>query len=1126
MAKRQSKSRYKLLKQIGAGDFAKVFSAEDTKLGRKVAVKQLHAHFLDDQARLARYWQESQLLVELEHPNIMTIYDIVKSRGSLVLELMQGSLKQVYANKPMPIPDVRETILQAARGLDCLHNRGIIHGDIKPGNLMLSRQNVVKLGDFGLARRVTDDEGSLLKGTTKYMAPELVSEEFGEVGPPSDLYSLGFTALELMVGPEFNSLFPDLVAFGRDPQMAWMMWHCSADRRFPPIQSILKGVPDDLAKVVEKLTAKNQKDRYASAKEVIADLTGGAKDVGVSLQEDEAAAAEAARKHKKKRRIQAAVACVTSLLLCAAIFYFTKEKPAPPVVQAPPPVRGIVQNVLPRDQKFVIDLGADFKEYTLQSDDTIQLNRKDRQLRDLQLGDRVVVNTIIDGDAKRHREVVAFRPEKHSGVIIRIDSENGKMVFSVAEGDDAGQEFSLLVTDETTINLNQQSKSGEQLFGLIDLQPEDRVTVDLSDDVDGMLAVKIDAYRQLELKGVIRKLDPRRGTITIAAETEGDEQLVELPLDLKTVFTLNDVTSIDDRLLTANDIKIGDRVTVQHDVKISKLDAYRAFEDVGRIISIDYGANQFVLDSDAAATPLTYRINDKSQILLGEEIATLTELRVGDSVQLVHESPDDSAPTLLSMNVTRPSDPKKWAILVANQNFTSSTVPPVKTAIADVQAIKDRLVKRFGVPEEQVTVFEDEGRARLESEIPGLIRRVPASGELFVYVATRGYNWAGRNAYLAPKQFVPDETEETGLGLDWLIDTLDAAPTSKKLLVLDCCQASQRSSGKSVSASAAEMLELVRDKKRGGYPRSTYVFASCQSAQQPIESSSSEGVSLFASRWAQAFSGEADLERDNAVEITELTKFVSAGFGQSSTSNDGTKSQTPLLFLPDDRPPRLSDAAQAAIIDLLSLFGQRNLDATEIMADADQANSLANGEPEAMLSCGILLTKVGKIPEALEILEKIRLANAEVLLAHQAVIWIHFYKEHYDLGTTKLLGMLRQIPKPEKRGETYTETQLKKFEWAGRLRELAGGAEWSQRVPPASELEMCDRVVLQRGELPLERYNAGRAHTKKLLDEFAEALKEDPNSNADLERQKIQAYVPKIASPESIEEIRQMLEEK
>ena len=79
MAKEKSKTRYKIREQVGAGDFAKVYAAEDTKLGRSVAVKQLHSQFINDEEKLERYWREAQLLVDLEHPNIMTIYDVVKS---------------------------------------------------------------------------------------------------------------------------------------------------------------------------------------------------------------------------------------------------------------------------------------------------------------------------------------------------------------------------------------------------------------------------------------------------------------------------------------------------------------------------------------------------------------------------------------------------------------------------------------------------------------------------------------------------------------------------------------------------------------------------------------------------------------------------------------------------------------------------------------------------------------------------------------------------------------------------------------------------------------------------------------------------------------------------------------
>ena len=155
--------------------------------------------------------------------------------------------------------------------LHFLHGNGVIHGDVKPSNILVGVQNRVKLGDFGLARRASNEAGSLLKGTTKYMAPELVSDQFGAVGPASDLYSLGFSAYELMCGAQFESLFPGLSALGRDKQIAWLMWQSAPDRVLPPIERVLEGVPPDLARVVQKMIVKDQARRYQSAQEVLAD---------------------------------------------------------------------------------------------------------------------------------------------------------------------------------------------------------------------------------------------------------------------------------------------------------------------------------------------------------------------------------------------------------------------------------------------------------------------------------------------------------------------------------------------------------------------------------------------------------------------------------------------------------------------------------------------------------------------------------------------------------------------------------------------------------------------------------------------------------------------------------------
>lgn len=1116
MAKAQG-SRYKVIERVGSGEFARVYSADDTKLGRKVAIKQLRSQYLEDEEKLDRYWDEAKLLVELEHPNIVTIYDVVKRKGCLVLELMKGSLKQVYGDKPMPVSDVRETIIEAARGLECLHKAGIIHGDIKPANMMLSRQNVVKLGDFGLARRASDAEGSLVKGTTKYMAPELVSEEFGDVGPQSDLYSLGFSALELLVGPDFDSLFPDLIAFGRDPQMAWMMWHCSKDRRFPPIQSTLAGVPDDLAHVLNKLTEKDQSKRYQSAREVILDLKSGAKPVGESITEEEARQAELARKKKQKQRIIAAVCCMMSLVATGLILWLTREKPAPVVKQPPPPFRGTLRNVLDRDDKFVVDPGSgDFREYQLFPGDKVILNRKERQLRDLQLGDLIEVRTTLEGELQeiKRREVLAFRPEQHSGRVSEVDLEKGTIKIQVREGEEDGQQFDLKVLETTEISLNEYSGEEDQPLTLQSLAAEDQVEVKLSDDTSGMVALKIDATRTMGFSGVIRKLSPKNGTITIADNSSGAEQLIELMLSPECRFQLNDVSSIDDRLLNVTDIKVGDRVDVKHDVKITSIEAYRPFEDIGRIQTVEYDLNQFTLKSQSATGSKTYRIDNKTQILLGNEPVEIDALRMNDDAQLVHDMPDAEIPTILSLNVTRPIVRNRWAILIANETFDSPEIDNLPSTISNLESLRSNLSNRFGVPESQIKVFEDEARVRLEQELPRIISRLSSSSELYIYVAGRGFAEPGKNAYLGTRNVDPEELATTALPLDWLIDLLDNSKAAKKVLLLDC-DASQ-TTGDAVASTSKGLVELLQSVRRGGYPRFTYVLANASENQNFNASTEFPGRSIFGQAVIEAFEGKADKERDTKIEITELTKYITAR--TEDIASNQNLNQLPLLFVPDARPPRLSDKDQKDIIELLSDISDPKL-TDEVVGRALQISRQTKGQPEPILAAGFALMKRGRIPDALTMLEENRLKNKSSLLSHQAVIWIHFYKRDYKTGAAKLADMIQAIPVPEDNGE-LAEYELAKLQWAGRLRALAGNsASWNQRVPDEATLQRCDDLVARFGQTAIDRFNTGRTAVRAIVKRFDAEVEEDPNSKAALDRKKINSYLPQIHSVESVQEI-------
>ena len=272
VAPSEPQERYQLLEKIASGSYATVYRGRDLQQGREVAIKQIHEQFLTDPAQLDRYWPDAQLLASFQHPNIVTIYDIVRERGWLIMELMQGDLSKIAGRKQMPLESLKTTLAHCLRALKFLHSHGIIHGDIKPSNMMIDCRKRVKISDFGLARRVNNEHGSLIKGTTNYMAPEVVSDQFGEEGPASDLYSLGFAAFELMCGEHFEELFPGIEAFGRDRQMAWMMWHTAPDRRLPEISRVLADVPEDLARTIQKLIAKPQSQRYKSADEAISDL--------------------------------------------------------------------------------------------------------------------------------------------------------------------------------------------------------------------------------------------------------------------------------------------------------------------------------------------------------------------------------------------------------------------------------------------------------------------------------------------------------------------------------------------------------------------------------------------------------------------------------------------------------------------------------------------------------------------------------------------------------------------------------------------------------------------------------------------------------------------------------------
>ena len=199
--------RYRLERRLGVGGMATVQLAFDTRLERYVAVKLLAEHLAEDASFVSRFRREALAAARLVHPNIVQVFDFGSDRHSsrqfIVMEFVDGhSCAELLRDKgPMSPRDAVEILCQACRGLDYAHRNGVVHRDVKPGNLMVNTDGVVKLADFGIAKAAEQSDitkvGSVL-GTAAYLSPEQARGE--PAGPASDLYALGVVSYQLMAG--------------------------------------------------------------------------------------------------------------------------------------------------------------------------------------------------------------------------------------------------------------------------------------------------------------------------------------------------------------------------------------------------------------------------------------------------------------------------------------------------------------------------------------------------------------------------------------------------------------------------------------------------------------------------------------------------------------------------------------------------------------------------------------------------------------------------------------------------------------------------------------------------------------------------------------------------------------
>lgn len=248
---------YTILRRVGSGGMAVVYEAEDQQLARKVALKMLHAGLQDDSDLLMRFQREGEVVSQLVHPHIVPVYEFAHHAGQpymVMLYIPGHTLKWHLRKRVLPLADITRIGSAIAHALTFAHARGVLHRDVKPGNVLIDDDGVPYLTDFGLARVLAQGESSLsagmIVGTPHYLSPEQASGEYA-VGPATDTYSLGVMLYEMVVGQ---------VPFSSETPHAIIYDHIYTEPPYPT--DVNAEIPTAVADVLMKALAKDPAERY------------------------------------------------------------------------------------------------------------------------------------------------------------------------------------------------------------------------------------------------------------------------------------------------------------------------------------------------------------------------------------------------------------------------------------------------------------------------------------------------------------------------------------------------------------------------------------------------------------------------------------------------------------------------------------------------------------------------------------------------------------------------------------------------------------------------------------------------------------------------------------------------
>src|SRR5438445_636117 len=262
---KQQIGRYEILQEIGRGAMGVVFKGRDPLIGRAVAVKTITSAVAESADLLERFYREARAARGLQHPNLVTIYELAESGGApfIAMEYLEGeSLEKIIARKPaLPLATKLGYVIQTCRALDYANRRGLIHRDVKPANIVVTRDGMVKVVDFGIARlgHTSNTQTGMLLGTLAYMSPEQVR------GLPADarcdIWAMGVVLYELITYQR---------PFTGENHAALLL--SVLQNEAPPIRQVVPECPVALERVISKSLRKDEKERYASMEALLKDV--------------------------------------------------------------------------------------------------------------------------------------------------------------------------------------------------------------------------------------------------------------------------------------------------------------------------------------------------------------------------------------------------------------------------------------------------------------------------------------------------------------------------------------------------------------------------------------------------------------------------------------------------------------------------------------------------------------------------------------------------------------------------------------------------------------------------------------------------------------------------------------